>query len=306
MHSDGVELVVGADGMIGAALTSRLRAAARRVLATSRRPSPGEGVFTLDLGEPLRTWDGPPVSTAYLCAGVTRLDACRRDLDGSARVNVEGAVSLARTLVAQGAYVVYLSTNHVFDGARPYRRPHEATCPLNEYGRQKAAAEKHILSLGKSAAVLRLTKVLGNRVPLFETWMEALGNGERVRPYLDLSMAPVPLVTVTQVLARLGALRQSGVHHLSGNRDVTYAEIASLAAQLAGAEELVEPVAAQAADPTADPPPRYTTLDMAGLPALLEITVPDVAATICWRLRRRTNKLVAEKNPMRLPETPAA
>jgi dTDP-4-dehydrorhamnose reductase len=290
--------------MIGAALVRRLREAGRRVFATSRRPEAGDAVAYLDLADPPERWPGPPVATAYLCAAVTRLDACRRDPTGSARVNVEGTVRLARLLVDQGAHVVYLSTNHVFDGTRPYRRPEEATCPLNEYGRQKAATEERVLSLGKSAAVLRLTKVLGERVLLFETWTDALRNGQCVRPYADLSMAPVPLVTVTQVLARLGDQRRLGVYHLSGNRDVTYAEIAMLAGRLAGAEELVRPVAALAADPCAEPPPRYTTLDVAGLPALVGVTVPDVAATICWRLRRQPGESAEEQK--RLPEAPAA
>jgi dTDP-4-dehydrorhamnose reductase len=263
--------------MIGAALARGLRAAGRRVLATSRRATPGAEVMRVDLDSPPTVWDGPPVSAAYLCAAVTRLDACRRDPAGAARVNVDGATRLARLLAGQGAYVVYLSTNHVFDGTRPYRRPDEPTCPLNEYGRQKAAAEERILRLGESAAVLRLTKVLGERVALFDAWMEALRSGERVRPYSDLSMAPVPLPAVMACLARLGRLRLPGVHHLSGNRDVSYAAVARAAAALAGADgKLVAPVAVRAADPGADPPPRYTTLAVEG-PGF---AATDVDATI--------------------------
>jgi dTDP-4-dehydrorhamnose reductase len=306
MGGDGVELVVGVDGMIGAALARRLQAAGRRVLGTSRRPDTSDGLFYLDLADPPATWLGPPVATAYLCAAVTRLEACRSDPVGSARVNVEGVVQLARLLANQGAYVVFLSTNHVFDGARPYRRPEEPTCPLNEYGRQKAGGEEQILKLGNSTAVLRLAKVLGERVPLFEAWTEALRNGECIRPYADLSMAPVPLVTVTQVLARLGEQRRAGIHHLSGNRDIAYAEIALLAGRLAGAEEMVRPVAAQEADPSAEPPPRHTTLDMAGLPARLGVSVPDVAATIYWRLVRQPGECVEPAQALRFPKTPAA
>src|SRR5437016_3263455 len=142
MKSDGVELVVGADGMIGGALLRRLHAAGRPALGTSRRPDAGQGLMSLDLAAPPDKWDGPLVAVAYVCAAVTRLEACRRDPHGAARVNVDGTVRLARLLAGQGAFVVFLSTNHVFDGTRPYRPPHEATCPLNEYGRQKAMAEE--------------------------------------------------------------------------------------------------------------------------------------------------------------------
>jgi dTDP-4-dehydrorhamnose reductase len=281
MKGDGVELVVGADGMIGGALLRRLCAAGRHALGTSRRAEPGQGVVSLDLAKLPGNWDGPPVATAYVCAAVTRLEACRRDPEGSALVNVEGTVRLARMLAEQGAHVVFLSTNHVFDGTRPYRRPNEATCPLNEYGRQKAAAEEQILVQASSAAVLRLTKVLGERVALFDGWTAALRRGEVIRPYSDLGMAPVPIETVVEVLARLGEQRLGGVHHLSGNRDVSYAKIVRLAAHVEGvSQDMVRAVAVRSADPSAEPPPRCTTLDMAGLPLRLGVSVPDVAATI--------------------------
>jgi dTDP-4-dehydrorhamnose reductase len=277
MQGDAVELVVGADSMIGGALLQRLRAVGRRALGTSRRPHHDKSIVHLDLGKPPGVWDGPPVRTAYLCAAVSRLDACRRDPEGSAQVNVAGAVRLARLLAAQGAYVVFLSTNHVFDGTRPYRRPDEATCPFNEYGRQKAAAEVQVLSLGTSAAALRLTKVLGDRVALFDAWAVSLRRGECIRPYSDLSIAPVPLRTAVECLARLGRQRLPGVHHLSGDRDVLYADVARTVAELAGADEmLVEPVATLTAQPDADPPPRYTTLAV----TRCGFTAPDVDATI--------------------------
>ncbi len=275
-----IDLVVGADGMIGAALLRGLRAAGRSVLGTSRRSEADGAAMQLDLNNPPSRWDGPPVATAYLCAAVARLDACRRDPAAAAKVNVEGAVRLSSALVAKGAFVVFLSTNHVFDGTLPYRRPEEPTCPLNEYGRQKATAEEQILALGNTA-VVRLTKVLGERVPLFDAWTAALRKGEPIRPYSDMSMAPVALATVVEVLAALGPQRLVGVHHLSGNRDVSYARVAQTVADLLGADKsLVEPVAAAQADPSAEPPPRYTTLDVAGLPARLGIVLPDVDETI--------------------------
>jgi dTDP-4-dehydrorhamnose reductase len=288
MRANAVELVVGADGMIGGALLRRLRSLGRPALGTSRRHElPGQ-VRHLDLAQPPATWDGPPVSVAYLCAAVARLDACRRDPEGSARVNVEGTCRLAAALAATGAFVVYLSTNQVFDGTVPNRRPEEAPCPQSEYGRQKAAAEQQIARLG-TAAVLRLTKVFGESVPLFAGWAAALRRGERIRPYADMWMAPLPVSCVTTVLQRLGRLGRPGIYHLSGGRDVTYAEAARLAVQLLDADEaLIEPVVTRETDPSAEAPPRHTTLDMAGLPQRVGLALPDVYATIRAALATET------------------
>jgi len=61
-------------------------------------------------------------------------------------------------LQVQGSFVIFLSSNQVFDGTTPYRHSDEAVCPLNEYGRQKAAFENWLLGRSKPAAILRLTK----------------------------------------------------------------------------------------------------------------------------------------------------
>jgi hypothetical protein len=75
------------------------------------------------------------------------------------------------------------------------------------------------------------------------------------------------------------------VHHLSGNRDVSYAEVGRMAAELASADEkLVDPAWA----PPTEPAPRHTTLDVAGLPASLGVTVPDVSVTIRHTLQGLT------------------
>jgi len=282
MNCDQVELVVGADSMIGSALLRTLRASGRRVLGTSRRhANPGAEMHYLDLGAAPERWDGPRVSVAYLCAAVARLDACRRDPAASARVNIDGTCRLARALAAAGAFVLYLSTNQVFDGTLPYRRPDEGPCPLSEYGRQKAAAERRILDLGEKAAVLRLTKVFSDDIPLFAGWTSALRRGERIRPFADMWMAPLPVASVTAALASLGGQRRPGIFHLSGEYDISYAQAARLAAQLLGADQaLIEPIATRQADPAADLPPRHTTLDMAGLPATLRKALPALGATL--------------------------
>lgn len=276
-----VELVIGADGTVGAALLRRLRTLNRPALGTSRRPERDRSCCFLDISNPPDQWNGPRVSVAYICAAVARLDACKRDPVGSAQVNVTGTERIAQIMAAHGAFVIYLSTNQVFDGKVPYRRPHETTCPISEYGRQKAEAEKRVLALGDGASVIRLSKVLTSQVALFDGWVTALRRGQQIRPYSDLAMSPTPLETVAEVIAAVGERRWAGIHQLSGNRDVIYADICmALASRMSASPALVAPTAARVADPSAEPPARYTTLDLEGLPEILNVEIPDVESTI--------------------------
>ncbi len=281
-----VELVVGADGLIGAALLRHLQAAGRDVVGTSRRPTRDRACQHLDLAAVPETWAGPDVSVAYLCAAISRLEDCRRDPHAAALVNVQGTVRLAELLTARGAFVVFLSTNHVFDGARPKRKIDEPTSPCNEYGRQKAEAERRLLQL-PGVAVLRSTKVLGAANPLFAGWFTGLAQGRRIHPFCDMVMAPVPVETACLVSQKLGESRRPGVWHLSGDRDVSYAEAAYWGAGILGADTaLIEPVTTRSILRDAEEPARYTALDIDPLPELLGVTVPDVATSVCDAFRR--------------------
>ena len=94
------------------------------------------------------TTGGAPIRSgaAVLAAAVTKLDACERDPEATARVNVEANLALAAMLASQGVYVVFLSSNQVFDGTRPHRLGSEPTSPQTVYGRQKAEVESRLLA----------------------------------------------------------------------------------------------------------------------------------------------------------------
>ena len=53
-----------------------------------------------------------------------------------------------------GAYVVFISTDYVFDGTKPPYKPGDPTCPLNKYGVSKADGEKVVLAASPGLSFL--------------------------------------------------------------------------------------------------------------------------------------------------------
>lgn len=264
-------LVVGSDGLLGGGLEERLARAGRRVLRTTRHG--GDGAIGLDLAADPGTWsipDGPVV--ACLCAAVTSMDRCRERPDMARAVNVTGTLELARRIVARGGRVVFPSTNMVFDGGTPFQRADAAPSPRSAYGRLKAEAEAALLALGGPTCIVRLTKVLGGRVPLFERWAASLCAGDPIRPFSDLVMAPVTLAHAVDVLARACTDSMTGILQVSACRDVSYAEAAlRLAAILPAEAALVRPVPASGVEHVA----RHTTLDTSRVRAELGLEPPE-------------------------------
>lgn len=245
-------LIVGADGLIGAALCTRLASTGPGdVLATTRRPDPRSpaATVTLDLGEDL-AGHLPACSpeVVFLCAAVSGFAACENAPQASRRVNVESPETIVREFLDRGSFVVFLSTSAVFDGLVPHPGEDAATCPTNEYGRQKAAAERRLIELGGSdrrVAVVRLTKVVSMQQPLLGGFAAALRDGRRCEAFTDLSLSPVSLDYVLAALLALARRRLGGVFHLSGEDDTTWhALIGNLAAALGADPAAVHGVSA--------------------------------------------------------------
>jgi len=134
--------------------------------------------------------------------------------------------------------------------------------------------------------VVRLTKVISSDMALLTGWVQALRAGEAIRPFSDMTMAPVPLRFAVQALAGVAERRLPGITQVSAEQDITYEEAARHLAQRLGADPaLVEPVRAEECSPHPEALPRHTTLDTSRLRAELGLTPPDAYAALDTVLR---------------------
>jgi dTDP-4-dehydrorhamnose reductase len=266
------QLIVGADGVIGRELAAVLRSIGHEVVATSRRP---DAPLRLDLGT-ADSWTPPACDVAYLCAGVTSLKTCEEHPGETRRVNVLGTERVVRALRDRGVFVIFLSTNLVFDGTAAHAPGDGARAPSTEYGRQKAEAETTLLSSG-GCAVVRLTKVVPPGMPLFASWRNALSRRETIHPFGDKWMAPISLGHVVHALVEIGRRRLDGIWQLSADRDISYADAAfRIAARLGASPSLVVPTACRGRGSELDCGPRHTTLDDSRARRELDLVPDDV------------------------------
>lgn len=276
-------LVIGADGLIGRALADYLKIVGKSVLETTKRPDTiSEKRLLLDLAEDISDWQLPEhISVAYICAAVTSLSDCRKDPSQTKKINVTNTIALAGRLVEKGAFVVFPSTNLVFDGSAPFQRADYPVCPNTEYGRQKAEAERELLKLGEPVAIVRFTKILGHDTPLFRGWIKALKNNEVIHPFSDMVMSPVPLSFVVEVLYRVAWQRRPGIFQVSGREDISYAAAAHFIADRIGArQELVQPIRTTESGIDIEAVSLNTTLDTSRMENELGMLPPDTWETI--------------------------
>ena len=275
-------LIVGGDSEIGGAAFLALKAQNCATAATTRRRDRvAQDRPFLDLAASLDGWEPPQgAALACVCAAVARLADCATDPQSSAHINVTQTLALVDKLLSRGIYVLFLSTNQVFDGRAPRVPPNAPHSPVSEYGRQKArteAALRDYMARGAPVGILRLAKVVSPRMPLLQRWIADLAVGKPISAFTDMTLAPTPMAFVTRAISALLGERASGIFQLTGPRDVSYADVARFLAGKLGAEtSLVQATSARAAGLPEGATPLNTTLDSGALRDRFGIEVPDV------------------------------
>jgi len=176
-----------------------------------------------------------------------------------------------------------LSSNLVFDGSAPFLKPLTTTSPLTEYGREKATAEKQLLVFGKSVTILRSTKVFGGRMPLFMKWIENLRNKKTIHPFYDKKVSPIPLYFIIKTLYKLSTKKIPGIIQISGEKDITYADIAYRIGKKLGVNSaLIQPVKSTI---KGDSSYLYTTLETSMVLINNKIKPPKVWDCVDWMIK---------------------
>jgi dTDP-4-dehydrorhamnose reductase len=176
-------------------------------------------------------------------AALTDVDACELDPERAHRVNVAGTGHVAAAASRLGARLVYVSTDYVFDGAKPEPYTEEdQPNPINVYGRTKLEGERTAQRFVAAALIVRTAWVYGLGTRNFVTEILRLARANKTLRVVDDQVGSPTwardLAEVIRDLVRLGA---SGIVHAAGAGACSRFELARAIVALAGLDTEVLP-----------------------------------------------------------------
>ncbi|MEO6942980.1 MAG: dTDP-4-dehydrorhamnose reductase [Terrimesophilobacter sp.] len=248
-------LITGASGMLGTDLQRVL--AGRSVTALARTDL--DITDTDAVNSAIRGHD-----VVINCAAYTRVDDAEEHEDAAFAINALGAAHLARASAAQGARLVQLSTDYVFDGTATTPYPEDAERhPVSAYGRTKAEGERLALELNPAGTlIVRTAWLYGAHGPNFaKTMVRLAGEHDTVSVVDNQRGQPTWTMDVArQIALLLDHELPAGVYHATSSGTASWYEFAKEVFSLAGhAPDRVKPIpSAQFVRPA--PRPAYSVL----------------------------------------------
>jgi dTDP-4-dehydrorhamnose reductase len=239
-------LITGGSGLLGSRLAEIALERGHSVYSGYHQTRPGAGTpVRLDLAEPLSSSkvveDLKPDLVVH-SAALTDVDRCEVDLDLAFRINVEGTRSISLAARRAGSFLIYVSTDYVFDGRVGRYSEEDEPNPLSYYGYTKLLGEQCCHDCIARTCVLYGARPAGNKVN-FALWIaERLRKGEEVKVVTDQHITPTLNTNLAGMILESGERRLRGIYHMAGATRVTRYQFAcELARALGLNEDLVKP-----------------------------------------------------------------
>ncbi len=226
-------LVTGASGLLGHKLTSMLLEKGYKVIGlyySHEIPLNSNNLIKvkLDLRDRVRLEDlilKTKPDVIVHAAAYTDVDGCEVNRLDAWTINVEATRSIVRAARITKSYLLYISTDYVFDGERGFYREDDAPAPINYYGLTKLIAEELVRVSDLLYTIVRPSAIYGIGVGKknFAVFVaETLAKGGKVKALVDQYVSPTLNTLLARSLVEVIEMRPMGTLHIAGERMSRY------------------------------------------------------------------------------------
>ncbi|MDD4161043.1 MAG: SDR family oxidoreductase [Methanothrix sp.] len=149
-------------------------------------------------------------------AALTDVDRCEREKDLAYKMNVEGTRAIAAAAEKVGSFLIYISTDYVFDGLCGMYREDDIPNPVSYYGYSKLLGEQFCRGCIARTCVIYGSRPASGKVN-FALWLlSSLKSGKQVRVVTDQFITPTLNTNLAAMVLEAADRRLCGVYNLAG------------------------------------------------------------------------------------------
>ena len=221
-------LIIGVNSQIGSSLKKTLECNNFNVFGTSRKMEKvNANTLFFDLANPKIDFNLSQFDTVVICASISEIQKCEQEAEECERINVKNTILLIDSCKAQQCFIIFLSSNSVFDGSQAFYNKEAKPNPKSNNGRFKLAVELYIQkNINSSACVLRITKVITDKSHFIEHWNQEYIEGKEIVVFTNRFLSPVPVNVVSDSILLLVKKQSTGLYHLGSDEEISYYDYA--------------------------------------------------------------------------------
>lgn len=234
-------LITGASGLYGSKLVELSIANNYEVYSGYSRDQPACGTpVQFDVSDKNRVEKvfkkvGPEV--VVHAASLTDVDKCEINKELAWKINVEGARNMAEAVKTSGAFLVYVSTDYVFNGETGQYTEVDRPDPINYYGFTKLKAEELVKDLVGEYCIARASVIYGSTPAAgkvnFGLWvLNKLERNEQARIVTDQWNSPTLNTNLADMTLEVIKRKLTGIFHLSGATRISRYDFAKQIAKI--------------------------------------------------------------------------
>jgi dTDP-4-dehydrorhamnose reductase len=166
-------------------------------------------------------------------AAMTGVDQCEEEQDHAMKINATATETIAKEAAKQHAFLVYVSTDYVFDGKKGMKKEDDAPNPIGFYGKSKLAGEITLNKMASGWSIARTSTPFGlhPKKKSFPLWVkESMESKKEIPILVDQFTSPTYVPNLSQMLIEIATKQIAGIIHLAGATRISRYEVARLIA----------------------------------------------------------------------------
>ena len=158
-------LVTGSAGLVGRQVIKDLLQSYTQVYSCYHTSKPEDGIATLlDLTSPdgiIKVVESTKPDVIIHLAAMTNVDLCETQKDLATKINAKSTAVMAEQATKLGAFLVYVSTDYVFDGEKGMKKESDTPNPIDHYGKSKLEGENAVKEIATKWCIARTSTPYG-------------------------------------------------------------------------------------------------------------------------------------------------
>jgi dTDP-4-dehydrorhamnose reductase len=220
-------LITGSNGFLGSNLVRFFsQKSGYKIFSTSQRPSVNPELSDFIQGNLL---DNSFVNRLFLAirpdlvinsVSLVNVDHCEENPDLAYKITVKTAENIARASDYYKCRLIYISTDHLFDGKKSMYTEDDIPAPVNVYGKTKLLAETNTLQNARNPVIVR-TNFFGwsstGHPPTFGEWMYInLKEKMPMNLFTDYFFTPLEATYLAEAIETVATSHFSGIINIAG------------------------------------------------------------------------------------------